>query len=372
MAERWLVIDDSSTIQRVIKLAFQGYDVVISEADSCQEAAREIMSHTPSLVIADAALGGVQGVQDFLNLKAQAPQAPFIILEGSYDNIDEAQFRAAGFQHFLKKPFDGAQLLSITRQALGRALPYRGEAAIAASSGVSSAPAPQAHAQPGMAMPPPPPPVRAPRPTHDFSSFPAESTQTGGFDLGLNERVAPAMTASAPEPRTMAQTIVSEVRAAAQTQVATELRSMQNAAPADRGSFHANPSTNPMASSGNFGRKEAPVETIRNTMSFSLEDDDPVPSPVAAAMTGGRTESAAWQGQRPAAGPHDTAGWEGPRPAGSHLGNLLEPMLQEEMEKLVRVAVEDYCRKHFAVIARELIQRELDRLTQDRSRLLMD
>lgn len=365
MAERWLVIDDSSTIQRVIKLAFQGYDVAISEADSCQEAAREIMSHTPSLVIADAALGGVQGVQDFLSLKAQAPQAPFIILEGSYDNIDEAQFRAAGFQHFLKKPFDGAQLLSITRQALGRALPYRGEAAIAA------APSPQAQPAMAMPMPPPPPAVRAPRPANDFSSFPPESMQTGSFDLGLNERVTPPMKAAAPEPRTMAQTIVSEVRAAAQTQVAAEMRSMQNAAP-DRSSFHANPSTNPMGNSGNFGRKEAPIETIRNTMSFSLDDEDAVPSLIAAAVPGSRTESSGWQGQHPAAGTQDNVAWEGPRPAGSQLGNFLEPMLQQEMEKLVRVAVEDYCRKHFAGIARELIQREVDRLTQDRSRLLMD
>ncbi len=69
----------------------------------------------------------------------------------------------------------------------------------------------------------------------------------------------------------------------------------------------------------------------------------------------------------------NSASWDGlPRASGSHLGNLLEPMLQEEMEKLVRIAVEDYCRKNFAGIARELIQRELDRLTQDRSRLLID
>jgi CheY-like chemotaxis protein len=361
MAERWLVIDDSSTIQRVIKLAFQGYDVVISEADSCQEAGREIMSHPPSLVIADAALGGVQGVQDFLALKAQAPQAPFIILEGSYDNIDEAQFRAAGFQHFLKKPFDGAQLLSITRQALGRALPYRGEAAVAAAAG-----APQLSQQ--AAMPPPPPPVRAPRSPMEGSSFPPESTHSG-FDLGLHDRGGPAaadhraamastqMAAPAPELRTMAQTIVTEVRAAAQSQVAAEIRNLHPAPAPDRGAFQQNPSTNPMANAANFARKDPPVETVRSTMSFSLEDEDSVPQPTAAAMPASRAEPAAW---------------EGPRPAGSHLGNLLEPMLQEEMEKLVRVAVEDYCRKHFAGIARELIQRELDRLTQDRSRLLMD
>ncbi len=351
MAERWLVIDDSSTIQRVIKLAFQGYDVVISEADSCQEAAREIMSHPPSLVIADAALGGVQGVQDFLALKAQAPQAPFIILEGSYDNIDEAQFRGAGFQHFLKKPFDGAQLLSVTRQALGRALPYRGEAAVAAQAG-----APQVHQQPTMTMPPPPPPVRPGRPAQDAASFSHESTNPG-FDLGLHERSSPMtaathMAAAAPDPRAMAQTIVSEVRAAAQTQVAAEMRPMHQA---ERAAHHGT-SSSAMSSSGNFGRKENPVEPIRNTMSFSLEDEDSLPAPTPTAMSSSRAEAA----------------WEGPRPAGSHLGNLLEPMLQEEMEKLVRVAVEDYCRKHFAGIARELIQRELDRLTQDRSRLLMD
>ncbi|HYX37931.1 MAG TPA: response regulator [Oligoflexus sp.] len=365
MAERWLVIDDSSTIQRVIKLAFQGYDVVITEADSCQDAAREIMSQPPSLVIADAALGGVQGVQDFLALKAHAPLAPFIILEGSYDNIDEAQFRAAGFQHFLKKPFDGAQLLSITRQALGRALPYRGEAAVAAAAG-----APQPMAQPTMTMPPPPPPLRAARSMSEpGTSFPPESTQTG-FDLGLHEtrspqhasegRAAMAMTQmSAPQAdaRSMAQTIVSEVRAATQTQLASELRPMQNAAPADRGNFHYAPSSPSMSQSGSFGRKEAPLENVRNPVSFSLEDDEPMTPPATSA---------------PASSRADASGWEGPRPAGSHLGNLLEPMLQEEMEKLVRIAVEDYCRKNFAGIARDLIQRELDRLTQDRSRLLMD
>jgi len=363
MAERWLVIDDSSTIQRVIKLAFQGYDVVITEADSCQDAAREIMSQPPSLVIADAALGGVQGVQDFLALKAQAPMAPFIILEGSYDNIDEAQFRAAGFMHFLKKPFDGAQLLSITRQALGRALPYRGEAAVAAAAG---APQNMAH-QPTMTMPPPPPPVRSARPmTEAGTSFPPESSYNG-FDVGLHDRssspvsegraamAVTQMSAPAADSRSMAQTIVSEVRQVAQSQVAAELRSMQSHPAPDRGGFHAQGSDS-MSNSGNYGRKELPQEAVRNPVSFSLEDEEPM-AHAATSANSGRA---------------DVSAWEGPRPAGSHLGNLLEPMLQDEMEKLVRVAVEDYCRKHFAGIARDLIQRELDRLTQDRSRLLMD
>ncbi len=334
MAERWLVIDDSSTIQRVIKLAFQGYDVQISEADSCQDAAREIMQGQPTLMIADAALGGVQGVQDFLALKAQAPQAPFIILEGSYDNIDEAQFRAAGFRHFLKKPFDASQLLSITRQALGRALPYRGEAAVGQSQ---------------VSAPPPPPPERSTRSIIDDgsrlgSSFPPESTSTG-FDLGLHASKPPHVTQMANS----AAMAGSDNRALAQTIVSTQP---------------------PYAAGGGHLRKEPAVEqSIRSAISFSLEDDDP--PTLQAQPSVGSSASPLREASR--AQESESKSWDGlPRAAGSHLGNLLEPMLHEEMEKLVRIAVEDYCRKHFAGIARELIQRELDRLTQDRSRLLMD
>jgi DNA-binding response OmpR family regulator len=364
MVERWLVIDDSSTIQRVIKLAFQGYDVHINEADSCQGAAREIMQGQPALIIADAALGGVQGVQDFLALKAQAPQTPFIILEGSYDNIDEAQFRGAGFRHFLKKPFDAAQLLSVTRQALGRALPYRGEASVAM-------------AQPKASLPPPP--VRSTRSivedgSRSGSSFPPESTHTGGFDLGLTEHrefTTTQISQHTPtESRSMAQTILS--------------------------------SPAPMNLLGNFARKESASEPVQKAMSFSLEDDgEPLAPPMSSGSAFAARETSfgsMLHGREAAIGPlaHSreplptassasreslrisestihSASWDGlPRASGSHLGNLLEPMLQEEMEKLVRIAVEDYCRKNFAGIARELIQRELDRLTQDRSRLLID
>ena len=146
------------------------------------------------------------------------------------------------------------------------------------------------------------------------------------------ERPTPA---PAPQMMDTRSHIVAEARAMA----ATQLNAMAAPAPA--------------------ARKETVVETVRSPVPFSLEDEDPVPQPTASAPAATRDK--------------DPTNWDGlPRPAGSHLGNLLEPMLQEEMEKIVRVAVEDYCRKHFASIARDLIQRELDRLTQDRSRLLMD
>ncbi len=253
MGERWLVIDDSSTIQRVIKLAFQDYDVLISEADSCPEAMQEIAKTAPTLVIADAAVAGVQSVQDFVNLRNQAPHTPFIIIEGSYDNIDEGQFRGAGFFHFLKKPFDSSQLLVVTRQALGRALPYR-----------------QSN------LPPPPPVSRAPRPLQEESSSrsmkPVDMIP-GSFDLGLND-------ARVTQP--------------------------------------------PLSNS------------------FALDDIEGIE------ITQRRETRS------------------------STVSQVLEPMLKEELERWVKATVEDYCKKHFPALARELITRELERLTQERSRLLVD
>lgn len=349
MAEKWLVIDDSSTIQRVIKLAFLGYDVQIAEAESCLEAAREILHLQPSLVIADAALGGVQGVQDFLALKAQAPQAPFIILEGSYDNIDELQFRNVGFRHFLKKPFDAAQLLNVTRQALGRALPYRSEAA----GGQQTMPQAQAVAQ-AQAVP-----QSAVRPVNEdtmrVSQNFAPLASSSGFDLGLLEPRVQNQSATANHAQTR-PSLALDPNVSAPNGGGYPALNLQ----ASNAFIHANVQQQ--------SKVEIPLESSRRAVSFSLDDMNDAQSRTFSAAP---AQERSWDGEMRRE-PESSAWKASQRSNQAQLGNLLEPMLQEEMEKYVRLAVEDYCRKHFSGIARELIQKELDRLTQDRSRLLME
>ncbi len=263
MTERWLVIDDSSTIQRVIKLAFQDYDVQIMEADSCVDGARELMRSPHSLVIVDASVAGAQGVQDFVSLRNLVPSTPFVILQGSYDAIEESSFVQVGFQYFLKKPFDGAQLLHVTRQALGRALPARL----------------------GEEVPVPPPPPKAEKTRFGRE----EKTVVGGIDLGIDEV------------------------------------------------------------------KPAPARPAARMAPFSQTLQDELVSPAVEAFAQSRRELGS-RGFGSAAGP----------------AGLIEPVLREELEKTVRQAVEDYCRKNFASLAREMIGKELERLTQERSRLLVD
>ncbi len=336
MAEKWLVIDDSATIQRVIKLAFQDYDVLITEADSVQEALRELVSTPSSLVIVDAALAGVQSVHDFSRLHQTSPKSAFVILEGSYDHIDENQFRGAGFRFFLKKPFDAAQLIAITREALGRPIPHRYSEEKAAPPAQVVPSTFSFHDEPKDSPPPPPPAV-----TRNFvEEFTSSFRKTDTFDLGL-EYFNKAETEARPETK------VEPVRPEPFGIDPFEAQAFRPE------QFKAKP-YHPEV------EREAQLQAAREEpIAASLPPIHQETSPLNSGIYKGPSE-------RFGASNEDTAYISSP------LSGMLEPMLQEEMSKLVRQSVEEYCRKHFTELAREFLMREIDKLSQERSRLLVD
>lgn len=122
MSRRILVADDSSTIQKVIKIAFARYSVEMLEATSLVEALSVVARTPPSALILDASLPGAQGPQDLARLSVNAGGAPILLLVGTYESIDEAQFRASGFNSFLRKPFDSADLVNKVNEMLGGGL----------------------------------------------------------------------------------------------------------------------------------------------------------------------------------------------------------------------------------------------------------
>lgn len=333
MAEKWLVIDDSATIQRVIKLAFQDYDVAITEADSIQDALRELAKSPSSLVIADAALAGVQSVQDFSRLQHSSPQSAFIILEGSYDHIEESQFRNSGFRHFLKKPFDAQQLISITREALGRAIPTRFDPS-------ETTPPPPALKpfsfldDEGKA--PPPLPGIAPRSLHEELENPFGNTD--GFDLGL---------AQEPEPKSrFSRDPIVSVERAANPSVFSAAQS------------EAEPSFRPKVTTHLTHEELFDTSQIRAKPYHAEPEiaDEPIERVSASSFT---AEPSYQPKREPSYNP-------------AALSGMLEPMLRDEMEKIVRQTVEDYCRKNFADLAREYLSREIEKLSSERARLLVD
>lgn len=361
MAEKWLVIDDSATIQRVIKLAFQDYDVQISEADSVQEALRELTKNPSSLVIADAALAGVQSVQDFVRLRDASAGAAFVVLEGSYDHIDEGQFRSAGFRHFLKKPFDASQLIATTREALGRGVPKQGEVL------VENLPPPAPHSRPFSlveeeASPLPPPPGSGGRSLHDELEHPFDTSD--GFDLGLSE-------AEEEEAREKEKEKAKEIEAAKDKALPKPKPALFQGATPEPKKEGEGESRKMFAE---FGSETDPSFRYQPASKARLNEEAfEAPKSVAKPYFGD-SESSSTQGQAADAFPKESS--YDPRREPSYrpqaLNSMLEPMLRNEMEVIVRQTVEEYCRKHFAELAREYLTREIEKLSSERSRLLVD
>lgn len=113
-----LVADDSTTIQKVIELAFEGHGATLVFVSSYLELLSEVGKAKYDCLICDANLTGTGGVGDFSKLLEVAGELPTVLLRGSYDHIDEEVFREAGFQNFLKKPFDADVMVSTVKNIL--------------------------------------------------------------------------------------------------------------------------------------------------------------------------------------------------------------------------------------------------------------
>ena len=113
MDRRILVADDSSTIQKVIKIAFSKYPVEIVEAGSYIEALSAVGKQAPDMLIIDASLPGAHGPDDFAKLKSSSQDAPLLLLVGTYEKVDEDSFKAVGLEEFL--PTDWVYLPSVIR-----------------------------------------------------------------------------------------------------------------------------------------------------------------------------------------------------------------------------------------------------------------
>lgn len=289
---RVLVADDSTTIQKVIRIALSRYDIETVSAISHVEAVSELAKRRADIIIADASLPGSTHPQDYRRLSDASGGCPVLILAGSYDTVDMSQFEALGLRYVLKKPFESMELLQRLTELFGRELPVA-----SVSAKPAAVPPPPSAAR--LQTPPPPPQSSTPPPPAAASTVPPPP----------QFRVAPEWTAPPPPPSTMA------------------------------GSQNDQTRTQPL-----------PVidQTKRGQRAFSLDDDGAVPMPPVPPVVA----------QPPAP------------PAISREG--AESMLREELERMVRQSVEEYCERHFAELARDVIAKELRRLADERARFLVD
>ena len=173
MTKTILLADDSVTIQKVIELTFMDEDYEVASAGNGEEALERLEELTPDVVIADVHMPGASGFDVARRSKQLHPDTPVLLLVGTFEPFDEADFEACGADSYLKKPFDSQELL----QRVGSLLESAPRAA---------APAPVAE-EPAAEEP-----AFAPQPTESLLPPPGGEERAGGDPSAWGLRSAPA------------------------------------------------------------------------------------------------------------------------------------------------------------------------------------
>jgi CheY-like chemotaxis protein len=80
------------------------------------------LSHTPALVLMDVQLPGIDGVEALVRLRrdARTEMIPVLALTAQAMHGDRERFLEAGFDAYLSKPMDVAELLRTVEEHCGR------------------------------------------------------------------------------------------------------------------------------------------------------------------------------------------------------------------------------------------------------------
>ncbi len=361
-----LLIDDSVTIQKVIMIAFQGYDVRLHCASSLVDALNKVHQSIPHIILADSGLSGIEQLVDPGAFLDTDQIIPVIILLGSYLGSSENELRDKGFSWLLKKPFESTQIVEIVSQALGQDLPgldeeqdgrlepdqqqeniltpeipgidFSNEKKVVDYQSASSDDQwSKLHTSDGDDLEPPPPP---PPPMIDLSM-----RQEGGKEIAPPEQAKASEQPPLPEKSTRKPVDPTE---------------------------HFHPAQN-KAFDGNQG-----FMSIRNDVDQSLKgsrvylEDTATPSQVQHTDESlenlGASASPKLEELAKKVDLADLASKIDLQP----LTDAILPELQKQLPVVVRRAVEDYCARHFSMLARDILISELRRLADDKTRHLVD
>src|SRR4051812_39318870 len=121
-----LIIDDEKQIRRLLRLALEGADHQVYEAETGQAGLEEIVYRRPDVVLLDLGLPDMEGVEVLRRLREWS-DVPVLILSVRDDAEEKVAALDAGADDYVTKPFDTAELLARIRASQRRSLTETGE-----------------------------------------------------------------------------------------------------------------------------------------------------------------------------------------------------------------------------------------------------
>jgi two-component system cell cycle response regulator DivK len=117
-----LIVEDNEKSMKLFRdvLVATGYSTL--EATTGEDAVSLALSHTPALVLMDVQLPGIDGVEALVRLRrdARTEAIPVLAVTAQAMHGDRERFHEAGFDGYLSKPVDVAELLRTVEEYCGR------------------------------------------------------------------------------------------------------------------------------------------------------------------------------------------------------------------------------------------------------------
>ena len=120
-----LIVDDSPTIRRMVKVALAPLAMDTIEAASGLEAIEQLAVAPVQLMVLDLNMPDMHGIEvlGFVRANEKFRQIPIIVLTTRDDADSREAALQAGATRYLTKPFQPAALLAEARQARENAVP---------------------------------------------------------------------------------------------------------------------------------------------------------------------------------------------------------------------------------------------------------
>ena len=120
--ERVLVVEDNDKNMKLFRDVLQASGYSTFEATTGEQAVELALVHEPALVLMDVQLPGIDGVDALEQLRQDERTSliPVLALTAQAMSGDRDRFLDAGFDGYLSKPVDVAELLQTVREHCSR------------------------------------------------------------------------------------------------------------------------------------------------------------------------------------------------------------------------------------------------------------
>ena len=116
-----LIVEDNEKNMKLFRDVLQATGYGTLEASTGEDAVELAVSHIPALVLMDVQLPGIDGVEALARLRRdeRTESIPVLALTAQAMDGDRARFLAAGFDGYVSKPVDVAELLRTVEEYCG-------------------------------------------------------------------------------------------------------------------------------------------------------------------------------------------------------------------------------------------------------------